>query len=209
MSKTDESKSLMPVSQIEDDKLEALDKETGNFQTTVRTNKEGTDFLLNGEPIGDDPIVGVVINFSPNWTRYHDDNKPPDKVYGDAIPDGDKWKRRCDLLMLTAKYGIIVLDLSHTGYLNFGKYQRDLKVYGKSFAEVFTKALIGKGRSKKYGQYSTVRFEIAGLVSNAGVQKVGALPQGEESPFDVDEEVQAMTIEDSQQPPDGDDVVPY
>ena len=111
--------------------------------------------------------------------------------------------------MMTPQYGLVVLDLPFSAFRNFGKYAGDLKIYGKSLSEVLTKAVIGKGRSKKFGQFNTIRFEIAGLMNSDGIQKVAALPSAEETPFDVADETEACTTGDAPPPPDDGDFIPY
>jgi len=179
---TQETNNLMPVSQIGNAKLETLEKETGGFKTWIRTNRDGSEFLVNGEPIGSKEIIGVVVDFAPCWVRWPKNATKPEKLFQEATPEGDDWKRRCELEMLTKQYGIVVMDLPSSGFWNFGKFTRDLRVFGKSLSEVFTKAVIGQGKSKKFGVFNTIRFEIAGAF-NGGDQKnaLAALPLAEES----------------------------
>jgi len=210
MSTNDEKKNLMPVSQIEADKLENLAKETGNFKTWVRTNKEGTEFMVAGEPTGKTEIIGVLIDFQPNWTCWPEDGDKPIKVYEKDMPNEDhEWRRRCDLLMMTAQYGLVVLDLSMSSFRNFGKYASDLKVYRKSLSEVLTRAVIGKAKSKKFGTFTTIRFEIAGVVNGSGtIPMVAVLPPAQEPTLDgLDIEENGEPTEEP--PPPDDDFVPY
>jgi hypothetical protein len=202
---SENARSLIPHSAVSSEKMETLAKETGDFKTWVRTSKDGAEFLVNGEPIGRPDIVGVVVDFAPNWTRWPDNSEKPEKLYSDGIPDGgDDWKRRCDLTMMTPQFGQVVMDLPFSAFRNFGKYVSDVRVYGKSLGEIFTRAVIGKGKSKKFGSFNTIRFEIAGLIGAASgnMQKAVTLPEPEDVvPFDVDPEEVS--------PPSDDDFVPY
>jgi hypothetical protein len=193
---TQETKRLVPKAKFDDEKMETLDNETGNFKTWIRTSKDGSQFLVNGEPIGSNELVGVIVDFVPNWTRWSDGSEKPEKKYQEIEPDGEDWKRRCDLTMMTAQHGLVVLDLPFSGYRNFGKFTRDVKIYGKALNEVFAKAIIGKGRSKKFGEFNTIRFEIAGLIGGDSIPKAKALPQGDDVPFTVENETPAQQTDD-------------
>ena len=128
------------------------------------------------------------MDFAPNWTLWPQDQEKPDKIYTNEDPPNEEWKRRCDLEMMTARWGVVVLDLPYSAYRNFGKFVNDLTVYHhRELKDVLTKALIGQGRSKKYGVFSTIRFEIAGFTD--GNQFLETLPEPtEEKPPTGDED---------------------
>ena len=197
------SNSLVPVSQIGIEKLKTLQAETGGFKTWVRTNKDGSQFFMNGEPLGCKEIIGVLVDFAPNWTRWPEKAERPEKLYQDEQPEGDGWRRRCDLEMLTKQYGIVVLDLPNSAFRNFGKFTRDLKIYGKSPSDVFTRAIIGKGKSKKFGVFNTIRFEIAGSLNDGNNENALTTLPAETEVIDDD------PAKDAPPAPSDEDFIPY
>lgn len=202
MTEQHESNSLIPVSEIENAKLEKLRANTASFQNWLRLNNDGSGFVLNGEPLGAKEIEGVIVGFEENWKRWpKEKGAKPEKAFSVARPDGDGWTQRCDLIMMTPQLGSVVLDLPISAYLNFGKYERDLRFYGKKLSQVITRAIITKGFNRKLGaNYNTIRFEVSRAAVTGDAPKVAALP------MDV-EYNDAET--DMAPPPDDGDFDPY
>jgi hypothetical protein len=163
----EEARDLVPQGEIEKEKLDDLREDAKDAKTYIRVSKDEKVFKIGGEE-GEsiEQLKGVIVDFFPNWSRYDEDTDQFEKVFEREKPEeGDGWKRRCDVVMITPDLGEIILDLSTSGYRHgLGKYHRLVyETYGLQFKDVMTIAKVVDAKSRKFGKFNTVRFELGGF----------------------------------------------